>query len=288
MNGILVIDKKEGYTSRDVVNKVSSFLNTKKIGHTGTLDPLATGVLVLCVGKATRLSELVTAYDKEYFASVVLGLSTDTLDVTGTVLKEENVYIEKEKIEKVLSLFQKTYMQKVPIYSAVKIKGKKLYEYARENKDVEIPSRMVTIFSTHLEGDVLYQDGKTIFTFSCKVSKGTYIRSLISDIASSLGTIGCMQSLHRTRQGNYSIENAYTLEDIENQNFTFQSIETALLSYTKIKVDKKLEEKILNGCVLENIYQTEYPLFVREDDSLLALYRPYHGNLIKPFKMLFK
>ena len=128
----------------------NTILNTKKIGHTGTLDPLATGVLVLCVGKATRLSELVTAYDKEYFASVVLGLSTDTLDVTGTVLKEENVHIEKEKIEKVLSLFQKTYMQKVPIYSAVKIKGKKLYEYARENKDVEIPSRMVTIFSTHL------------------------------------------------------------------------------------------------------------------------------------------
>lgn len=288
MDGILVVDKPKGYTSRDVVNEVSSILKVKKVGHTGTLDPIATGVLVLCVGKATRLAELITAYDKEYRATVILGLSTDTLDVTGNILKEENVYIKKEKIEEALCFFTKTYMQKVPIYSAIKMNGKKLYEYAREGKEINLPYREVTVFSAKLEGEVLYEGGKTIFTFSCKVSKGTYIRSLISDIASFLGTFGSMKDLCRFRQGFYDIKSAYTLEDIKNKNFSFQGIETALLSYTKIKVDKKLEAKILNGCILENIYHTDYPLFVNEEGVLLALYKPYFENLLKPFKMLSK
>lgn len=287
MNGILVVDKPKGYTSRDVVNKVSSLLHVKKIGHTGTLDPLATGVLLLCVGSTTTLSSILTSSEKEYIAEVVLGVSTDTLDETGTVLQEENVHIAKEKIEEVLSSFQKTYMQKVPMYSAVKIKGKKLYEYAREGKQIEAPFREVSIFSTELI-EVSYENGKTIFTFSCKVSKGTYIRSLILDIATSLGTIGCMRNLRRIKQGNYSVFDSYTLEDIEKGNFVMQDISTALSGYTRVSVSKTLEKKIKNGCVLENVYHTKYPLFVSEEGTLLALYQPYHGHLIKPFKMLSK
>lgn len=288
MDGIIVVNKPKGCTSRDVVNKVSHILGTKKIGHTGTLDPLATGVLVLCIGGATPLSELVTAYEKEYTAEVILGVETDTMDITGKVLKEENVHIEKKQIEKALSSFQKTYMQKVPMYAAVKIKGKKLYEYAREGIKVKPPERRVTISSIHLIGDITYEKGKTIFSFSCKVSKGTYIRSLICDIASFLGTIGCMKNLCRTRQGSYKIEDAYTLKDIESGNFSFEKIETIFKDYTKIKVDKTLEKKIENGCVLENVYKVEYPLFVNEEGRLLALYKPYHDHFIKPFKMLKK
>lgn len=147
MNGILLINKEKDYTSRDVVNIVSKCLNTKKVGHTGTLDPIATGVLVICVGKATKLVDYLTSTYKEYEAEIILGISTDTYDITGNILKEENVKIEKKEIEKVLNNMIGTYLQEVPIYSAVKIDGKKLYEYARENKEIELPKREVDIKS---------------------------------------------------------------------------------------------------------------------------------------------
>lgn len=134
MDGILVINKPKDVTSRDVVNKVCKILNTKKVGHTGTLDPIATGVLVVCVGKATKLVEVLTSNDKEYIATVKLGVLTDTLDIDGNIIKEEKVSILKEELIKVLNFFVGSYEQEVPIYSAVKINGKKLYEYAREKK----------------------------------------------------------------------------------------------------------------------------------------------------------
>ena len=149
-DGILIIDKPKDYTSRDVVNIVSKKLNTKKVGHTGTLDPLATGVLVICVGKATKLVDYLTSTYKEYEAELILGIKTDTADITGNILKEEDSIKKKEEILETLNNMIGKYNQTVPIYSAVKINGKKLYEYAREGKEIELPKREVEIKTLEL------------------------------------------------------------------------------------------------------------------------------------------
>ena len=177
-SGLIIVNKEKGYTSRDIVNIVGKVLDTKKIGHTGTLDPLATGVLVLGFNNATKIFELLFSDDKEYIAEVVMGYETDTLDIEGKVLKEDlNFNITEDNINDVLGSFKGTYMQEVPIYSAVKINGKKLYDYARNGEKVELPKREVCIKSIEL----LEFTNKS-FTFKCTVSKGTYIRSLIREV----------------------------------------------------------------------------------------------------------
>ena len=150
MSGILVIDKPEGYTSRDVVNIVGKELGTKKIGHTGTLDPLATGVLVLCIGKYTKLTNLLTSLDKEYIAEMKLGILTDTLDITGTVLKQEAFHVTKMQILKTFSHFLGNYHMEVPMYSAIKVNGRKLYKYARNGEKVSLPVKDVHIYELEL------------------------------------------------------------------------------------------------------------------------------------------
>ena len=280
-NGLLVINKPKDVTSRDVVNEVSKILKTKKIGHTGTLDPIATGVLVLTVGKATKLSEIITSEEKVYQAEVILGLKTDTLDVTGNILDEYNTNYKEEDIIKVLNSFIGTYNQEVPIYSAVKIKGKKLYEYARNNEEVTLPKRMVTIKDIKLD-ELNYFDNKTVFKFTCKVSKGTYIRSLINDIANKLNTIGTMKNLIRIEQGKYNIKDSYTIEDVKNNNYKIIPIKEALKDYFTVRVDEKLKFKVMNGQILDNIYNQEYVLFVDED--VIGLYKN-EGKKLKPYKM---
>ena len=223
MNGIILVDKEKNMTSRDVVNIVSKNLKTKKVGHTGTLDPLATGVMVICVGKYTKLVEILTSYDKTYEAEILLGIKTDSLDNEGVILKEEKAIVEKREILDVLNNFEKEYMQEVPIYSAVRIDGKKLYEYARNNEEVELPKRLVKINSLELISDVEHIDDKTKFKIRCNVSKGTYIRSLVNDIALKLNTIGIMNDLRRIKQGDFSIEQSYNLEQIKNNDFKFNT-----------------------------------------------------------------
>jgi len=281
IDGILVVNKPKDYTSRDVVNKVSKILKNKKIGHTGTLDPIASGVLVLTVGRATKLSEVLTSEEKMYTATAILGIQTDTLDTEGIILKEENVNISKEKVINTLNSFKKTYDQQVPIYSAVKINGKKLYEYARNNEEVELPSRIVTIKEIELL-DIKYENNKTIIKFSCLVSKGTYIRSLIRDIASSLNTVGIMSDLIRTKQGKFDIINSYTIEQIENNEFEFIKLEDALNDYYTVDMDSNLEFKVKNGVILNDIYNQDYVLF--KSNNVLALYKKENDKL-KPFKM---
>jgi len=280
-DGILVVNKPRGYTSRDVVNKVSKILKTKKIGHTGTLDPIASGVLVLTVGKATKLSEVLTSEEKQYTATAILGLHTETLDTEGEILKEENVNINKEDIINTLNSFKKTYNQEVPIYSAVKIDGKKLYEYARNNEEVKLPSREVTIKEIELL-DIKYENDKTIIKFNCLVSKGTYIRSLIRDIAKELNTYGIMSDLVRTKQGNFNISESYTIEQIENNTFKFISLEDSLKDYFTIEMDSNLEFKVKNGVILNDTFNKDYVLF--KSKNVLALYKK-EGNKLKPFKM---
>ncbi len=286
MNGILVINKEQNYTSRDVVNVVSKKLGTKKIGHTGTLDPMATGVLVLCIGQATKLVELLMDHEKEYIAGVTLGILTDTLDVTGTVLKEEEVARTKENIEQALTSFLGSYDQEVPIYSAVKVKGKKLYEYAREKKEVELPKKKVTISSIELLDEPTCHDGKISFTFKTTVSKGTYIRSLIRDIASRLNTIGVMTSLERTRVGEYTLEDTCFLDQVDHET-RLLPLKTALTQYQQVEVKDDLLKKIKNGAKVSHSYESDIILFVNQQGTPLALYKKdeKNGKMLKSWKM---
>lgn len=281
INGLLVVDKEKDMTSRDVVNEVSKIFKTKKVGHTGTLDPIATGVLVLTIGKATKLNELITATEKKYQVEAILGLKTDTLDITGNVLKKENTNFTKEEITNTLNSFLGSYNQEVPIYSAVKINGKKLYEYARNKENVTLPKRVVNIKEIVLD-DINYIDNQTIIKFTCLVSKGTYIRSLVNDIAIKLNTVGTMKNLRRIKQGEYLIDKSYKLNDIRNNNYQIISIKEALKDYFTVKVDEKLKFKVINGQKLANIYNQEYVLFV--DDDVIALYKSVNNEL-KPYKM---
>lgn len=289
MNGILVVNKEKNYTSRDIVNIISKKFNTKKVGHTGTLDPMATGVLVICINEATKIVELLQADDKDYIAEITLGLDTDTLDITGNILKEENVNINKEEIEKAINSMKGFYEQEVPIYSAIKINGKKLYEYARNNENIDLPKRIVEIKNIELINDVKHINNKTIFSIKCSVSSGCYIRSLAKDIAKKLNTIGVMSNLNRTREGIFNIENSYTLSDIEKNNYKIIELNKDLFMYKKIilKNNDILLHKIKNGSLIKNIYNEEVILFIDEQDKLIALYKKYNkdNSLLKPWKM---
>ena len=277
ITGVLVLNKPKNITSRDAVNKIQKLLNTKA-GHTGTLDPLARGVLVITLGKATKISEIITAETKEYIAEAIFGIETDTLDSEGKILREDSVSLKKEDILNVVNSFKKTYNQEVPKYSEVKINGKKLYEYAREGILVELPKRDVTIYNLKL-----LNFGKNKIKFYVKVSKGTYIRSLIRDISYKLGTIGIMTSLVRTAQGKFKLEDSYTLEDIENNNYKILSVKEALDIKVE-EVDDKLKHKILNGVSLNG---NEDTLFIDKEKKELAIYRK-KDNKLKMWKMLYK
>ena len=282
MNGIIVIDKPSNYTSRDVVNVVSKILGTKKIGHTGTLDPMATGVLVLCVGEATKLVELITDLYKEYVAEITLGVLTDTLDTEGTILKKENKTFAKEEIESVINSMKGKYVQEVPIYSAVKVNGKKLYEYAREGIPVDLPKREVDIKNIELISDIEY--GEYIkFKIKTTVSKGTYIRSLVNDIANRLNTIGIMSELRRERQGRFTSDDSYTLEDIKAGNFKMLTIEEVLGDIYTIDMDDLLYKKISNGVQIPNIYKKDIVSF-KYNDKIIAIYKNENDTL-KIYKM---
>ena len=281
MDGILLVDKPKGITSRDVVNEVVRKLKIKKVGHTGTLDPIATGVLVICVGKATKLVNYLTSTEKEYIATVELGTKTNTLDNTGNVIEEQNTNITKEEIIKVLNSFKGKYVQEVPIYSAVKVNGKKLYEYARNKEEVELPKREVEIKNIELIGDSSYINNKTIFKFKCTVSKGTYIRALINDIATRLNTIGIMIDLRRTKQGEFSIDDCISIDSLESNKLI--SI-VDVLDCKKLELNSDIEKKVLNGNKLNNIYDTNEVLFIKEKKTIAL----YEGNEELKLSIMFK
>ena len=271
-SGIIVINKPKDLTSRDVVNIISKNLNTKKVGHNGTLDPLATGVLVICFGKYTKLNDLLTSHEKEYIAEVTLGLETDTLDITGKILNKNTPHITKEEIIKALKNFEKTYNQEVPKYSAVKVSGKKLYEYAREGKEVILPKKEVTIYQNEL---LSFTENK--FTFKTKVSKGTYIRSLIRDILASLNETGTMSNLKRTKQGIFKLEDSYTLDDIKQGNFKVLKVKD-VLNIPKIIAEDNLKKQIINGAKIKGTYPNEV-LFLDKEGNELAIYEKNDEHL---------
>ncbi len=249
MDGIIIINKPKGYTSHDVVNKIRKIYNTKKVGHTGTLDPNATGVLPILIGKATKLSDYLMEHNKTYTATLKLGEKRDTGDSEGNVVEIRNVpdFVGAKdfaKITNILNSFLGKQLQTPPIYSAIKIQGKKLYEYARENKEVEIPKREIEIYSINLDS---INDLEIKFTVTC--SKGTYIRSLCEDIAFKLDTIGYMKELIRTRVNRFSIDDSYTIEQLEEniENVKIISIEELFKENEKIVLDDEKLTLFFNG-----------------------------------------
>lgn len=279
MNGIIVVNKKSGYTSRDVVNIISKTLGTKKVGHTGTLDPIAEGVLIVCIGKCTKLCDYFTSNMKEYLAEFELGYETDTLDNTGNITKKSNKIVNQEEIIKVINSFKGEYNQEIPKYSAVKINGKKLYEYARNNIEVSLPTRLVNI----KEIEILNINNN--IKIRCIVSKGTYIRSLIRDIGNKLGTYATMTRLIRTKQGEFDIKNSYTIEDIKNNNYKLYTIAEIFNNYPKINMNAELYKKISNGVIIDNSFNSKYVLFYHNNE-LISLYKEYEKSKLKPFIMI--
>lgn len=284
MDGILNIYKEKGYTSHDVVAKLRGILKTKKIGHTGTLDPDAQGVLTICVGKATKLCDMLTDKDKTYKTVMMLGKSTDTQDISGKILEEKEISkdITKEKVIEVILDFEGEYMQVPPMYSALKVNGKKLYELARQGIEVERKPRKVHIHSIEIE-DVNLPE--VTMTVSC--SKGTYIRTLCNDIGDKLGTGGCMKELLRIKSGQFDIKDSIKLEDVEKyvQDGLIENIikpvDSVFGGYRKCVVRKEYNVLIYNGNKFsnKNILDEFVPQaneMVRvydEDDCFAGLYR---------------
>lgn len=283
MHGLIIVNKEKDWTSRDVVNKVCKIFNIPKAGHTGTLDPLATGVLVVAVGEGVKLVDFLTNETKEYVAEVECGISTDTLDVLGNILEEQKDFIlEKEKVEEVLNSFLGKSIQEVPLYSSIRVDGKRLYEYARNGEEVELPKREIEIFNIELL-DIKEKS----FSFKVKVSKGTYIRSLIRDIGIKLNVLCTMKNLTRTKQGIYSIENSNTLEEIENGHYRLISFYEVLKDEPMVEVDEFIENKVRNGRILENRYSYDKFIYINKNKEVLAIYEKYDADptKVKPIKV---
>ena len=274
INGIIVINKPKEYTSHDVVAKVKKILNIKKVGHTGTLDPNATGVLPLLLNTGTKLSKYLIEHDKEYEVTLELGIKTDTADIEGNVIKKEEVNWKKiNDIEETLNTFLGEQTQIPPIYSAIKVNGKKLYEYARSGQNINIEPRNIQIYEIELQ-KIDKQKNEINFRVHC--SKGTYIRSLCDDIAQRLGTIGYMKELTRTKVGNFTINEAVKIEEIENNKE--QIIKEKLISIEKffeskesIKLNKKQLDKFLNGVKIRIDKQENICRIYNENNEFIGI-----------------
>ena len=254
MDGILIVNKEKGYTSHDVVGKLRRILGIKQIGHTGTLDPNATGVLPILIGKATKASQYLIEHNKRYIATLKLGERTNTLDGEGEIVEKQTIeesLLDKNKIDAVLQTFLGKQEQIPPMYSAIKIKGKKLYEYAKQGKEIKREPRSIEIYEI-LHKKVNKEKKEIIFEVHC--SKGTYIRVLCEDIAKKIGTIGYMEELERTEVTPFTIKQALTLQQIEQQKENIKkyliSIEKIFEQKRKIQLDEKKQILFLNGTQL--------------------------------------
>ena len=245
MNGIVIVDKPEGWTSQDVVSKLRGVFQTRRIGHGGTLDPMATGVLPVFVGRATRGVEFFEHADKTYEAVLKLGVSTDTEDITGTVLEEKPVNVTKEQFLAVLEQFRGEIEQIPPMYSALKVNGQKLYDLARQGKEVERKSRKITVF--RLECLEFSGDSARLLVHC---SKGTYIRTLCKDIGNALGCGGCMAALRRVQAGAYTIEKAVSLQTLiesENPGQYLAPVDSLFAEYPQVILTANQEKRCRNG-----------------------------------------
>lgn len=245
MNGIVIVDKPQGWTSQDVTARLRRVFDTRRIGHGGTLDPLATGVLPVFVGRATRGVEFFEHAEKWYETTLRLGMTTDTEDITGTVLEERPVSVSETQLLQVLEQFRGEIQQIPPMYSAIKVNGQKLYDLARQGKEVERQSRTITI---HALECVSFSGDRAVLRVHC--SKGTYIRTLCKDIGAALGCGGCMETLRRIAAGAYTIENAVplqTLLETETPEAYLQPVDTMFAQYEQIVLTEKQALRCRNG-----------------------------------------
>ena len=285
MEGIIVVNKPKGITSFDVIRKLKKILKTKKIGHTGTLDPLATGIMLVCVGRATKLASDLEAKDKIYIADFDIGYATDTYDIEGKKIAENTIEISKENLKQSIKKFIGNIKQIPPMYSAIKIDGNKLYHLARKGIEVERPERNVTIEYINL---LDFKDNKV--KIETKVSKGCYIRSLIYDIGQDLGTYATMTALQRKQVGDYSLENSYSLEQIEkmvlNNDFKFLKTIEEIFSYDKYSLQTEKELTLYkNGNTVkikENLENKRYRIYFQNE--FVGLANIENNNLLKGYK----
>ena len=297
-HGMINVYKEKGFTSHDVVAKLRGICKQKKIGHTGTLDPDAVGVLPVCLGCATRLCDMLTEKDKEYVAVLRLGVTTDTQDITGKVLAEKEVTESVEKVREVISSFEGEQLQIPPMYSALKVNGKKLYELAREGKEIERKARPIVVHEIEILSENMPE-----FTIRVKCSKGTYIRTICHDIGQKLSCGGAMVSLKRTKVGNFGIEDSYTLSRIEDMAKEGRlceillPVEKVFEKLPEIRVKEETMKALLNGNQLrredflspsEEALKAEEVRVYGSDGRFYGVYGYQEGRkLFCPIKMFF-
>ncbi|MEH6990655.1 tRNA pseudouridine(55) synthase TruB [Cytobacillus firmus] len=301
MEGILPLFKPKGMTSHDCVFRLRKILRMKRIGHTGTLDPDVTGVLPICLGRATKVAEYITDAGKSYEGEVTIGFSTTTEDASGEVVERKEVSspITRNQVMNVLQSLTGEITQTPPMYSAVKVNGKRLYEYARQGIEVERPSRKVTIYSIELLDEREVFEGENItFRFRVACSKGTYIRTLAVMIGSELGYPAHMSELVRIQSASLTLDDCLTFEEIEDRaekgtmDEVLRPMEAALSHLPKFHISDKVAEKVKNGAVLtipDHLYDTKGPIAVEvEEGPVLAIYEhhPRKPGLMKPVKVL--
>lgn len=273
MDGIIVINKSKKYTSHDVVAKVKKVLNISKVGHTGTLDPNATGVLPILLGKGTRLSKYLINHDKKYVAILKLGEKRDTADSEGIVIEEKEIPTEKLNIENINLIFKDMIgkqKQIPPMYSAIKINGKKLYEYARDGKNISVPEREIEIYDVTL---LKINDDEIVFEVKC--SKGTYIRTLCEDIAKRINTVGYMKELQRVTVGEFDIKNSITIEELEENKDNIDFLDKKIIKFEELVINKDIID--LNDKKLK-LFLNGVNLNVNTKDEIYRIY--YNGKFI--------
>ena len=288
MNGILLIDKQPDWTSNDVVAKLKGILHQRRIGHSGTLDPMATGLLVVFVGRATRAVEFAEGHDKRYIAGLRLGITTNTQDITGTVLEEKKVTVTREKLEKALEGFRGAIQQIPPMYSAIKHDGRRLYDIARKGGEVERKPRAITIHEIQVIGQ---QDGDWLLDVRC--SKGTYVRTLCHDLGQALGCGGCMSSLRRVEAGRFSVDQAVTLfqvqqmADVGRVEELLLPVDSLFQEYPRCTASASQEKKIRCGNqVKTGLAGGDYRVYT-ESGEFLMLGRVKDG-MMKTVKSFFE
>ncbi len=275
MNGILLVNKESGMTSNAVIQKIKKILKVKKIGHAGTLDPLATGLLVVLLNEATKLSNYLLNQDKEYLAEIILGEATDTEDASGNIVEKKPVE-EISNLDQSLSKLLGKRLQIPPMYSALKKEGKKLYELAREGISIKREPREIEIFALERRSPITYQNTTAKFSFFCKVSKGTYVRTLCTEIGEELGYPAHLSSLERLSSGAFRLDKASTISEIESGNLFLVSMVDAL-DFPKYEVDEFLVHKIRNGNPV--VFDSLEPLIVfKQGEKLLGIYKYKEGK----------
>lgn len=270
MNGIIIVDKPKTWTSHDVVNKIKRLLKVKKIGHAGTLDPDATGVLVVLLNGATKLSDYLMTNEKVYDFVIKIGEATDTEDASGNVL-DSKIVDTLENVDEVLENLVGSLSQVPPMYSSVHVQGRKLYEYAREGQVIERKAREINIHSIKRISEIKYENGKAEFRVLTRVSKGTYIRTLCVEIGNRLNFPAHMGDLRRISSGALTIEDSTTIEEIEQGNYRVIPMLEAMKDYKIIEVDKNVFDKVMNGKKLL-LESQEDAVILSYQKELIAIY----------------